>query len=356
MAKDYYALLGVSREATTEEIKKSFRKVARETHPDTNPGDSAAEAKFRDAAEAYEVLSDPERRARYNRGDKIDLNDLFNGLGGIDDLLRSVFGEGGLLGSRQRAVRGRDVLVRTEVSLEEAAFGGDAIVEYEALGDCERCSASGSEPGSVRVTCSHCGGAGRVRMAQRSIFGSMMSVVTCEHCNGEGSMAEDPCHDCHGSGATARVSKISVEIPPGVSSGTRLRLSGRGESGGRVGAPGDLYVEVSVADDERFERRDSDLIHRTTIGFAEATLGTRIEIPLIDGNSKELDVPRGTAPGHVFRIRGQGMSVLGRRSRGNLLVVVDVEVPESLTTEEEEALRRWAEIRGERTNRPASAK
>ena len=356
MAKDYYAVLGVSREATTEEIKKSFRKIARETHPDTNPGDAGAEAKFRDAAEAYEVLSDSERRARYNRGDTIDLNDLFNGLGGIDDLLRNVFGDGGLFGSRQRVVRGRDVLVRTEVSLEEAAFGGDVLVEYEALGNCEHCSGSGSEPGTPRVTCSNCGGAGQVRMAQRSIFGSMMSVVTCEHCNGEGSMAEDPCCDCDGSGATARVSKITVEIPPGVSSGTRLRLSGRGESGGRSGAAGDLYVEMSVADDERFERRESDLIHRRTIGFAEATLGTRIEVPLIDGKSKELDVPRGTPHGYVFRIRGRGMSVLGRRFRGDLLVVVEVEVPESLTTDEEEVLRQWAEIRGERTNRPASAK
>ena len=356
MAKDYYAILGVSREATTEEIKKSFRRIARETHPDTNPDDSAAEARFRDAAEAYEVLSDPERRAQHNRGDTIDLNDLFNGLGGVDDLLRSVFGESGLFGSRQRAVRGRDVLVRTGVSLEEAAFGGEAIVEYQALGSCEHCSGSGSEPGTARVTCSNCGGAGRVRMAQRSIFGSMMSVVACEHCNGEGSVADDPCHDCDGSGAVPRVSKISVEIPPGVSSGTRLRLSGRGESGGRAGASGDLYVEVSVADDERFERRDSDLVHRTVIGFAEATLGTRIEIPLIDGDTKELDIPRGTPPGHVFQLRGQGMSILGRRNRGNLLVVVEVEVPESLTTEEEEVLRRWAEVRGERTNRPASAK
>lgn len=355
MRADYYAILGVGREATTEEIKKAFRRIARETHPDTNPGDVEAETRFREAAEAYEVLSDPERRARYDRGDTIDLSDLLSGFGGLDDLLRSVFGDGGLFGSGAgRAARGRDVLVRTEVTLEEAAFGGDADVEFHTMANCPECSGSGAEPGSEISTCPDCGGVGQVRVQRRSLFGTMMSINTCPRCQGEGRLLTDPCRNCEGTGAVADQAKVSVEIPPGVSSGTRLRLSGRGESGGRMGPPGDLFVELEVTPDLRFERRDSDLIHQAAVGIAEATLGTRLEIPLIDGETMDLEVPAGTQPGKVFRVPGRGMTVLGRRNRGDLLVVVDVEVPAELTTEEEGLLRRWADLRGEKTDRPAA--
>lgn len=355
MAQDYYAVLGVERSATTEEIKKAFRKVARETHPDANPNDPAAEAKFKQAAEAYEVLSDPDRRRRYDRGDTIDLSDLFNGIGGIDDLLRSVFGDSGLFGGRpHRPPRGRDILVRTTISLEEAAFGTEAAVEYEAMTGCETCEATGASPGTHPVTCPDCGGAGKVRMAQRSVFGTMMSVTTCPTCNGEGSLISDPCPDCGGEGATPDRITVSVEVPAGVSDGTRLRLSGRGESSGRAGQAGDLFVEIVVESDERFERREHDLIHRTTIGVAEATLGTRIEVPAIDGDPASVEVPAGTQPGSLFTIGGRGMPVLGRRQRGDMHVVVEVAIPESVTDEEEELLRRWAELRGERIDRPAS--
>lgn len=352
---DYYATLGVGRDATTEEIKKAFRRIARKTHPDANPGDAEAEATFREAAEAYEVLSDPERRRRYDRGDTIDLSDLFGGLGGIDDLLRSVFGEGGLFGrGPTRASRGRDILVRTEVDLEVAAFGGEATVEYRTLSTCAHCEGSGSEPGSSRTTCPDCNGAGQVRVARRSLFGTMMSVTTCARCGGAGSLLTDPCGVCDGSGAVPEDARVSVEIPPGVSSGTRLRLSGRGESAGRAGPPGDLFVEVTVAEDVRFERHDANLAHHVSIGMAEAALGTRLAVPLVEGETIDLEIPSGTQPGSVFRIRGKGMTVLGRRARGDLLVVVGVEVPEELSPDEEELLRRWAELRGEKTNRPAS--
>lgn len=355
MAKNYYDILGVERSATTEEIKKAFRKVARETHPDANPNDPEAEARFKLAAEAYEVLSNPERRRRYDRGDTIDLSDLFSGMGGLDDLLRSVFGDSGLFGSRPyRPPRGRDVLVRTEVSLEEAAFGTEATVEYEAAINCANCSGSGASPGTSPATCPDCGGAGQVRMAQRSLFGTMMSVTTCPTCGGEGSIITDPCSVCSGTGTVTERVRVNVEIPPGVSSGTRLRLTGRGESGGRAGPSGDLFVEVMVVDDPRFERHDSDLVHRTSIGIAEATLGTAIEVPTIDGDPVSLEIPRGTQPGSVFTVAGHGMTQLGRRVRGDLMVVVDVAIPETLHGEEEELLRRWAELRGERTNRPAS--
>jgi molecular chaperone DnaJ len=356
MAADYYAVLGVDRSATTEEIKKAFRRIARETHPDTNPGDAEAEARFRDAAEAYEVLSDPERRARYDRGDTIDLGDLFSGVGGLDDLLRSVFGDGGLFGgSTARAARGRDVLVRTEVTLEEAAFGGEADVEFNTRVSCPQCGGSGSEPGADIMTCPDCGGVGQVRVQRRSLFGTMMSVTGCPRCSGEGRLISNPCQQCGGDGAIAEHARVSVEIPAGVSSGTRLRLSGRGESGGRFGPPGDLFVEVHVAADPRFERMDNDLVHRAELGIAEATLGTRLEVPLIDGGTMPVDIPAGTQPGKVFRVRGKGMTVLGRRNRGDLLVVAEVVVPTGLTSEEEALLRSWSELRGERTDRPASA-
>lgn len=356
MARDYYEILGVGRTATAEEIKKAFRRVARETHPDANPHDPEAEARFKLAAEAYEVLSNHDRRRRYDRGDAIDLSDLFGGIGGIDDLLRSVFGDAGLFGNRAyRAPRGRDVLVRTRVTLEQASFGTESLVEYQASVTCPVCSGSGANPGSGTVTCPDCGGAGQVRMAQRSIFGTMMSVATCPTCSGEGVLIKDPCLVCDGTGARTQHVTVNVEVPAGVSTGTRLRLTGRGESGGRGGQSGDLFVEISVDDDPRFERVEHDLIHRVSLGIAEATLGTRIDVPTIDGEPVALEVPGGTQPGTTFTVPRQGMTILGRRGRGDLMVIVDVAIPEDLGAEEEELMRRWAELRGERTDRPASA-
>lgn len=356
MARDYYEILGVGRDATSEEIKKAFRRIARETHPDANPNDPEAEERFRAAAEAYEVLSDPERRARYDRGDTIDISDIFSAFGGIDDVLRSVFGEGGFFTGRpSRASRGRDVLVHTEVPLEVAAFGGEANVEFNTRVTCGECRGSGAEPGSKPVTCSECGGAGQVRVSQRSLLGTMTSVSTCRRCGGEGSVIGTPCSLCHGSGSLPDTTHVSVEVPPGVATGTRLRISGHGESGGRTGPPGNLFVEIIVRDHPRFERRDADLVHTTSIGIAEAALGTSLEVPLIEGATMELEVPKGTQPGTVIRVPGRGMTVFGRRTRGDLLVLVNVEIPEDLSPEEAELLRRWAELRGERTDRPASA-
>ena len=356
MAQNYYEVLGVDRSASSEEIKKAFRRVARETHPDANPGDPEAEARFKLAAEAYEVLSNPDRRKRYDRGDTIDLSDLFRGTGGLDDLLRSVFGDSGFFGGRaQRRPRGRDVLVRAGVTLEEAAFGTEAEVEYQAAVSCSNCEGSGASPGTHPVTCPDCNGVGQVRMAQRSVFGTMMSVTTCPTCEGDGNLITEPCPDCAGSGATQEKVRVNVEIPPGVSSGTRLRLTGRGESAGRTGNAGDLFVEVQVDEDPRFERHDSELTHRVSVGISEAALGTRIEVPTIDGDPAPLEIPRGTQPGTIFTIPGYGMPLLGRRARGDMNVIVEVAIPEDLDEDEEELLRRWAELRGERTDRPASA-
>jgi len=355
MARDYYATLGVDRDATTEEIKKAFRRMARATHPDANPGDIGAEARFREAAEAYEVLVDPERRRRYDRGDTIDLSDLFSGFGGLDDILRSVFGDSGMFGNQsRRSNRGRDILVRVEVDLASAAFGTDATVSFNTRVACGHCGGSGAEPNSGQSTCPDCGGSGAVRMARRSLFGTMMTVGSCPTCQGEGVLILDPCQFCTGSGSVPEDVTVNVEVPAGVSSGTRLRLTGRGESGGRTAPPGDLYVEILVAPDPRFDRVDTDLLHRVTLGIAEATLGSRVEVPLLEGGVTNLDVPPATQPGTTFRLAGLGVPRLGRRGRGDLQVLVEVRIPDQLSAEEESLLRQWSDLRGERTDRPAS--
>lgn len=355
MAVDYYEVLGVSRDASQDEIKRAFRVLARQWHPDANHEDPAAEARFRQVAEAYEVLSDPERRRRYDRGDTIDLGDLFGGgFGGFDDLLRSVFGESGPFGDPfsfggggRTQPRGRDVLTQVEVSLEEAAFGTETEVSFRADKSCETCRGEGSAPGSSRITCSTCGGAGQVRMARRSFLGTMMTVSGCPDCQGVGSLVEQPCPECHGRGVVTADQRVNVEIPAGVSTGTRLRLTGRGEAAGVGGSAGDLFVEVVVADDERYRRDGDDLIHHVTVGLAEAALGTEVEVPLLAGSAEMVEVPGGTQPGWITRLAGEGMGRLGRRGRGDLVIVADVVVPVDLTSDEEDLLRRYAELRGE---------
>ncbi len=353
MATDYYELLGVARDASAEDIKKAFRRVARETHPDANPDDPTAEARFKEVAEAYEVLKDPERRRRYDRGETFDIGDLFGagGFGGFEDILRSVFGDGSVFGQGrpQQQSRGRDVLARVNVSLEEACFGVEANVSFRTNVSCEVCSGSGAKPGTDRITCPTCQGAGAVRVQRRGILGTMMTVATCETCTGTGEVVSDPCERCTGVGIVPSDREVSVEIPPGVDNGTRLRLNREGEAAGRGGQPGDLFVEIRVQPDERFVRDGAELIHNVSIGIAEASLGTTIEIPLIDGKTHELDIPAGTQPGWATAIRGEGMSRLGRRGRGDLVVAVAVEVPADLSREERELLKRFAELRGEKT-------
>lgn len=355
MATNYYDILGVDRDATGEQIKKAFRRLARESHPDANPGDPTAETRFREAAESYEVLSDPERRRRYDRGDTIDLGDLLGGFGGIEDLLQSVFGDGGLFNSSaSRPSRGRDVLVRVEVPLADVAFGTEADINFTTRTTCEVCSGSGAEPDAGLSTCPDCDGAGQVRAARRSLFGTMMTVTNCPSCGGEGVLILQPCDACAGVGANPDEVTVTVEIPAGVSTGTRLRLSGRGESGGRSGSAGDLFVEISVIPDLMFGRHEDDLVFGLTVGVTEATLGTQSEVPLIEGGTTSLEIPPGTQPGTVFTMRGLGLTRLGRRQRGDLHVEVSVEVPDEVSAEERDLLVRLAEIRGERTNRSAS--
>lgn len=354
MAVDYYEVLGVARDASPEEIKKAFRVRARQWHPDANPDDPTAEARFRECAEAYEVLSDPERRRRYDRGDTIDLGDLLGGdFGGLDDLLRSVFGQGGPFGDAfggggRRTARGRDVLTQVQVSLADAAFGTETEVTFRADTACPKCDGEGAAPGTSRITCQTCGGAGQVRMARRSLLGTMMSVGSCPDCSGVGTIVDEPCPDCQGRGVVQSDRSVSVEIPAGVSTGTRLRLTGRGEAAGVGATPGDLFVEIVVSSDDRYRRDGDDLIHHVTVGLAEAALGTTVDVPLVGGGTESVDLPAGTQPGWMARVPGEGMGRLGRRGRGDLVVVADVVVPVDLSSEEEQLLRSYAELRGER--------
>ncbi len=351
MAKDYYATLGVSKDAGPDELKKAFRRLARESHPDANPDDPTAEARFKEIAEAYEVLSDPEKRRAYDRGETFDLGDLLGGFG-LDDLLRSVFGDGGLFGTGRGAMRrGRDLMVTAKVSLEEAAFGTTSEVAFRAASTCSTCAGTGAAAGTVPSTCSQCGGSGAVRMGRRTVFGTMMSVVDCDLCDGSGSLIERPCAECGGRGSVVGPRTVLVEIPPGVADGTRLRLTGQGEAGERGAGRGDLYVEVAVTPHESFVRSGDDLVHRAQIGIAQAALGTTIEVPLIDGSTTELKIPPGTQPAATFSFAGEGMTRLGRRGRGDLIVEVNVVIPTKLSGAAKAALETYAAEVDEKTGR-----
>ena len=355
MARDYYADLGVARDASPEDIKSSFRRLAREHHPDANPGDPASESRFRLIAEAYEVLSDPDRRRSFDRGETLDFGDLFSGFGGLDDLIRSVFGDGGFFtgqGGRPTSNRGRDILVGVEVELASAAFGGETEVSFRTTLACESCGGEGSASGTSPVTCPSCGGAGTVRVARRGLLGTMMTLSPCTTCSGHGTIVSEPCPACRGAGALAGDRKVRVEIPAGVSNGTRLRLSGRGEHPGRRGVAGDLHVEIRTKPSENFVREGDNLIHQFKLGMAEAALGVKVEIPLLEGGTEPLEIPPGTQPATIFRLPGLGTAHLGRRGRGDLLVLTEVQIPTGLSAEEEDALRTFARLRGERPAGP----
>jgi molecular chaperone DnaJ len=350
---EYYRVLGVPKDATQDEIKSAFRSLARETHPDANPGDTAAEVRFREIAEAYEVLSDPEKRARYDRGETFGGQDLFSQFGGIEDILQQFFGGGfggfggGFGGARRGPQRGQDAALRLDLEMSEAASGIEREVEFGALTRCDTCFGSGSEPGHDPVTCSTCDGRGRVQAARQTMLGTMMTVTDCPDCAGTGERVDSPCPECEGEGRTRGVRSLTVEIPPGVDTGTRLRLSGKGGAGQRGAPNGDVFVDISVRRDARFERVGDDLHHRVSIGFTEATFGVEVEIPLIDDETEMLDIPAGTQPETVYRLAKKGMPRLQRRGRGDLLVHVEVVVPTDLDADAESALRDYATVRGE---------
>lgn len=347
--KDYYGVLGVPQDADASTIKAAFRRLARDTHPDANPDDPVAEAKFREIAEAYEVLSDPAKRAAYDRGDQFDIGSLFSSFAGIEDLLGAFFGGSPFGGVGRVQSRGADVMASVEITLEQAATGVDHDVAFHAPTTCPHCGGSGADPAHGTSTCETCRGSGAVRISRRTLLGDISTVTSCESCRGSGQRIDHPCSTCLGSGTMGEDRIVTVQIPPGIGDGVRLRLAGRGAAAEGGGPAGDVYLEVSVGEDPRFVREGDDLVHVAPIDFTEAALGTTIDVPLIgEEEPSRIDVAAGTQPGTMFRIPGRGMPRLRRRGRGDLLVEIEVSVPTELSAQEEEILRSLAELRDAR--------
>ncbi|HWO46558.1 MAG TPA: molecular chaperone DnaJ [Solirubrobacterales bacterium] len=349
MPRDYYEVLGVSREASETEIKKAFRGLARELHPDVNDHDPEAEEKFKEAAAAYEVLSDAERRRTYDSYGHEGLRsggfDPGAGFGSIDDILQAFFGggSGGFgFGGGRRSAAGGDIAVAVEVELAEVATGVRREVTYDVVGACEHCHGNGAEPGTPITTCERCGGAGELRQVTRTPFGQMVRSTACERCGGAGKIPETPCGTCAGSGRTRQSRTSAIEVPAGIEDGQRMRISGAGHAG-EAGTPaGDLYVEVRVAEDERFERDGSNLISMVSIPATEAMLGTTVTVPTLEG-SEEIEVEPGTQPGTEKVLRGVGLPRLGGGRRGSQRVIVEVFVPTNLSEEQREITERLDE-------------
>jgi molecular chaperone DnaJ len=354
MPRDYYEILGVSRGADDAEIKKAFRKVARELHPDVNK-EPDAEERFKEAAEAYEVLSDSDRRATYDRYGHDGLRSggyapNFEGFGSISDIFEAFFGGGGtggfgsVFGGGGRAggpVQGGDVAVGAEITLQQAASGAAVEVSYDAVTLCEHCHGNGAEPGTPIETCPKCGGTGQLRVVQRTPFGQVVRAAACDQCGGDGRVPTDPCHVCSGRGRTVERVKVSVDVPAGIDDGQRIRITGRGHAGEHGGPAGDLYVQVRVKQDQRFVRHEDDLVTVIDVAAPLAALGTKVQVPTIDGTT-ELEVPAGTQPNETLVIRGQGMPALRGRRHGDLRVVVNVVIPRHLKREQRELLEQLA--------------
>ena len=339
MPRDYYEVLGVGRDASEAEVKKAFRRLARELHPDVNAHDPEAEEKFKEAAEAYEVLSDGERRSTY---DSYGHEGLRSGgfdpraqnFGSFEDLFSSIFGGAGFgFGGSAGPAPGGDVLVEVEIELEDVATGAPREATYQAVVACEHCRGNGAEPGTPIVQCEKCAGAVQLRQVTNTPFGQMVRGVSCDRCNGAGRIPETPCGECGGSGRVRGLQTKTVEVPAGIEDGQRLRVAGAGHAG-EPGAPaGDLYVEVAVAEDERFRREGNDLVHVVTIPATEAMLGTTVTVPTLEGE-EEVEVGPGTQPGHEETLRGIGLPRLGGRRRGNQRIIFDVVVPTHLSDEQ----------------------
>jgi molecular chaperone DnaJ len=348
--RDYYEILGVPRDATTEEIKRAYRRLARECHPDVNPGNADAEARFKEVAAAYEVLSDPQKRSRYDRygrfGGRAGIEDF--DFGGFGDLFESFFGGVGRGARAEVEERGEDRQYDTEVTLAEAASGVQRVINVSRMRPCSTCGGSGARPGSRPMTCTACHGAGEVRRTSSSVFGMRFATVTaCERCRGRGEVQSDPCPNCNGSGRERRSDQITVQIPAGVESGMRLRLAGEGDAGLHGAAAGDLYVNVQVAADPFFERRGTELICEVPVAFTTAALGGVVTVPSLSGTS-EVRVPAGSQSGTVFRLRGKGLPDLNTGRRGDQHVVIRVVVPTHLSGEQRRLLEKFAEAGGDR--------
>lgn len=348
---DHYVTLGVSRDASPDEIKRAYRKLARELHPDANQNDPAAEERFKGVTHAYEVLSDPQKRQRYDTfGDERAGTGAagFSDFGGISDLFSTFFGGGFGAQPRSGPARGSDILAEVELTLEEAAEGAEREVEISTLAECGDCHGSGAAPGTFPVRCTECGGTGELREVRRTMLGNMITATTCHRCHGRGEEVVDKCKNCRGTGRVQVTDALTVQVPPGVDDGAQLRVSGRGEAGLRGGGSGDLYVAIRVAEHETFRRVGSDLGCEVDVPMTVAALGGTIEIPTLDG-FEPVDIEPGTQAGEVIRLKGRGMPRLQARGRGEIVALLRVVTPTQLTEEQEDLLRRFADLRSEVT-------
>jgi molecular chaperone DnaJ len=359
--RDPYEVLGVAPDADERQIKRAFRTLARELHPDVNSHDPQAEEKFKEAAEAYEILSDADRRATYDRYgfeglDSRGFASTAHGFGSFADIFDAFFGGdpfGAAFGRGPGRVQGGDVAVAVEVSLEEAARGTAVDVAYDVVDTCERCGGSRAEPGTPVETCSRCGGAGRVRAVTRTAFGQLVREQACEVCGGEGRVPAEPCRECGGRGRRAVRRSLQVDVPAGIADEQRIRLAGRGHAGERGGPPGDLYVLVRVTEDERFLRDGNDLVTVVDVPAPAAALGATVTVPTLDGD-EPVEVAAGTQPGAVVTLRGRGMPTIGRGRRGDQRVVLNVLIPRNLSGRQRELLEELrASLTDENLREPA---
>ena len=365
--RDYYEVLGVSKDASADDIKKAYRKAAMKYHPDRNPGDKTAEEKFKEAGEAYEVLSDADKRARYDQYGFAGVDPNFgaggagyggagfggSGFGGFDgfgdlgDIFGEFFGGGRSRGSQQNASRrGENVMARLELTFEEAAFGCEKSVTVDRSEPCPTCKGNGCAHGTTPEVCPDCHGTGTVTQAQRTPFGVMQSQGPCQKCRGTGKIIHQPCPDCRGSGRIRKRRTIQVTIPAGIDNGQTISLRGQGHAGSNGGPSGDLLITVMVRPHEIFRREGTSVFCEAPITFTQAVLGAELEIPTIDGRVK-YTIPEGTQTGTVFRLRGKGIPVLNGRGRGDQYVTVTIETPRDLNREQKEALKRFSETLGE---------
>jgi molecular chaperone DnaJ len=343
--RDYYEVLGIGREAGEADIKKAYRRLAMKHHPDRNPDNPDSEAHFKEAKEAYEVLSEPDKRAAYDRFGHAGVNNQpgggFGGGDAFNDIFGDVFGDifgAGRRGGRSQVFRGADLRYELALSLEQAVAGDSVNLELPTQVECTRCSGKGAEPGTNPVSCKTCGGAGQVRVAQ----GFFSIQQTCPGCGGAGSLIEKPCRECTGRGRVRKVKTLAVKVPAGVDNGDRIRLSREGEAGRNGGPPGDLYVDISVNEHPIFTREGQNLSCEVPVSFATAVLGGTVDVPTLDGNVL-LKVPAETQSGSVFRLRGKGVRSVRASGLGDLFCRVQVETPVSLSTEQKDKLRAFDE-------------